>query len=115
MEELRVRISSTLGYVVKELIQMGLDTTLLITGGDCLTGFMKHIGREEIAPVREMAPGTVLSGIEIGDKTFAVISKSGGFGSSTLMTDLAGMITGSAKEIRQDKKEEKKYVNTVYA
>ncbi|WP_366925946.1 four-carbon acid sugar kinase family protein [uncultured Clostridium sp.] len=115
MEELRVRISSTLGYVVKELIQMGLDTTLLITGGDCLTGFMKHIGREEIAPVCEMAPGTVLSGIEIGDKTFAVISKSGGFGSSTLMADLAGIITGNAEETRQDKKEEKKYVNTVYA
>lgn len=108
MEELRVRISSTLGYVVKELIGLGLDSTLLITGGDCLTGFMKHIGREEIAPVCEMAPGTVLSEIDIGDRTFAVISKSGGFGSHTLMTDLAEMITG-------DQKEEKKYVNTVYA
>ena len=115
MEELRVRISSTLGYVVSELIGLGLDSTLLITGGDCLTGFMEHIGREEIAPVCEIAPGTVLSGIEIGNRTFAVISKSGGFGSETLMVDLAEIITGYKEETRQDKKEENKYVNTVYA
>lgn len=114
MEELRVRISSTLGYVVKELISLGLEATLLITGGDCLTGFMKHIGREEITPVREMAPGTVLSEIAIEGRTFAVISKSGGFGCSTLMSDLAEVITGN-KENKEEKKEEKKYVNTVYA
>ena len=44
---------------------------------DCLTGFMAHIGRDEIAPVCEMAPGTVLSEIDIGNRTFAVITKSG--------------------------------------
>lgn len=115
MEELRVRISSSLGYVVKEMIGLGLNSTLLITGGDCLTGFMKHIGREEIAPVCEMAPGTVLSEIEIGSRTFAVISKSGGFGSDTLMTDLAEIIAGNKNVKRQEKKEEKHYVNTVYA
>lgn len=114
-EELRVRISSTLGYVVRELIGEEPDSTLLITGGDCLTGFMAHIGRDEIAPVCEMAPGTVLSEIDIGNRTFAVITKSGGFGGETLMVDLAEKITGCKEDKRLEKKEENKYVNTVYA
>lgn len=97
-EELRVRISTTLGYIVKELVTAGIDSTLLITGGDCLVGFMKHIGCDEIAPVCEMAPGTVLSEIEIGGEPFGVISKSGGFGQETLLTDLAKTILGEEEE-----------------
>ncbi|MEG0988731.1 MAG: four-carbon acid sugar kinase family protein [Clostridium sp.] len=92
LEELRVRISTTLGYIVKELVNMGVDSTLLITGGDCLVGFMKHIGCDEITPVCEMAPGTVLSKIETKDRELRVISKSGGFGTEQLFTDLAKMI-----------------------
>lgn len=107
MEDLRVRISMTLGYVIKELVEMGVESTLLITGGDCLVGFMKHIGCDEIAPVCEMAPGTVLSKIEVNGKTFNVISKSGGFGTETLLADLAKTILGE--------KEERKYVDKVYA
>lgn len=62
-----------------------------------------------------MAPGTVLSEIDIGNRTFAVITKSGGFGSETLMVDLAEKITGCKEDKRLEKKEENKYVNTVYA
>lgn len=98
LEELRVRISTTLGYIVKELVRAGIDSTLLITGGDCLVGFMKHIGCDEIAPVCEMAPGTVLSEIELGKETLGVISKSGGFGPETLLEDLAKTILGEEEE-----------------
>lgn len=107
LEELRVRISTTLGYIVKEMIGLGLDSTLLITGGDCLLGFMRHIGCESITPVCEMAPGTVLSEIETDGKTLGVITKSGGFGKETLLVDLADKICG--------KEEEKKDVDKVYA
>lgn len=107
LEELRVRISMTLGFIIKELVEMGTDSTLLITGGDCLVGFMKHIGCDEIAPICEMAPGTVLSNIEVNGRGLGVISKSGGFGTETLLVDLAETISGE--------KEEKKYADKVYA
>lgn len=92
LEELRVNISSTLGYVVKELVLSGINSTILITGGDCLTGFMKHLGCDEIMPICEMAPGTVLSQIEIGGRKLGILSKSGGFGDKTLFVDLAKTI-----------------------
>lgn len=105
LEELRVRISTTLGYIVKELVNMGVDSTLLITGGDCLVGFMKHIGCDEITPVCEMAPGTVLSKIETKDRELRVISKSGGFGTEQLFTDLAKMILGKRVSEEQELEE----------
>ncbi|MCI9582580.1 four-carbon acid sugar kinase family protein [Clostridiaceae bacterium] len=98
LEDLRVRISSTLGYILKGLLELGLGGTLLITGGDCLIGFMKHIGCEAIAPVCEMAPGTVLSEIEVKGRRLGVISKSGGFGAETLLVDLARRIKGKEEE-----------------
>lgn len=98
MEGLRVRISTTLGYIVKELVGMGVDSTLLITGGDCLVGFMEHIGCHEIAPVCELAPGTVLSKIETKGQEFSVISKSGGFGDEALFAELAEMILSGKEE-----------------
>lgn len=97
-EELRIRISTTLGYIVKELMQLGLKGTLLITGGDCLLGFMKHIGCEVIVPVCEMAPGTVLSEVEVNGRRLGVLSKSGGFGAETLLVELAERVNGKEKE-----------------
>lgn len=97
-EELRVRISSTLGYILKNLMKMELNSTFLITGGDCLLGFMKHIGCDTMAPVCEMAPGIVLSEIELQGKTVTVISKSGGFGDKSLLTELAEKINKNLEE-----------------
>lgn len=98
MEEVRVRISTTLGYVVKELVEAGVDSTMLITGGDTLMGFMNQIGCCEMAPICEMAPGTVLSEFELHQKKYEVISKSGGFGGEDLMVNLANIILGEKEE-----------------
>lgn len=98
MEEVRVRISTTLGYVVKELVEAGVDSTMLITGGDSLMGFMNQIGCCEMAPICEMAPGTVLSEFELHQKKYEVISKSGGFGGEDLMVNLASIILGEKEE-----------------
>lgn len=88
-EEMRVRISDTLGYLVKELIRQGVESTILITGGDSLLGFMKRIQVYEMIPLGEITPGTVLSQFEIDGMTYEVITKSGGFGSESLIADLA--------------------------
>jgi len=97
-EDVRVRISSTLGYVLKKLIDQGLEGMLMIVGGDCLMGFMKHVGCETIAPICEVAPGVVLSRICVGKKRFNIISKSGGFGEADLLEKLADRLLEKKEE-----------------
>lgn len=99
METLRVRISTTLGYLVKKLVENGVESTMLITGGDSLLGFMNQVQVYEMTPICEMAPGTVLSQFEIKGKAYQVISKSGGFGDERLMAELAEKILGGKEEI----------------
>lgn len=98
-ETLRVRIAAALGYLVKQLVEGGVERTMLITGGDSLLGFMDQIQVYEMTPICEMAPGTVLSQFEIKGKTYQVISKSGGFGNERLMVELAEKIMGGKEEI----------------
>ena len=97
LDEIRVRIAASYGYILKDLLQTGLESTLMITGGDTLLGCMEQLGVKEMEPVCELAPGTVLSGFSLGEKKSQVISKSGGFGQETLLIDLAGKISGTIK------------------
>ena len=94
LDELRVRIADTLGRVVEHLVRAGVKSTMLLTGGDTLMGFMRHIGCDEIVPVCEMAPGTELSQGDIDGRTYSIISKSGGFGEEKLIAELAEKIGG---------------------
>lgn len=98
IEQVRMRISTTLGYLLKELVEAGVGSTLLITGGDSLLGFMSQVNVCEMTPVCEMAPGTVLSRFFIGGEEYQVISKSGGFGEENLMSVLAEKIIGEKEE-----------------
>ena len=94
LDELRVRIADTLGRVVEHLVRAGVKSTMLLTGGDTLMGFMRHIGCDEIVPVCEMAPGTVLSQVDIDGRTYSIISNSGGFGEEKLIAELAEKMGG---------------------
>lgn len=49
-------------------------------------------------PVCELVPGVVLSRTEYNGKRIDLISKSGGFGSAELLTDLAKIIAHSGEE-----------------
>ena len=92
MCDLRVKIANTVGYILQELIDRGVNSTMLITGGDTLMGFMQKIGIAEIAPVQELITGSVLSIIEIHGKKYNIISKSGGFGNKSLIVELAKLV-----------------------
>ncbi len=94
LDELRVRIAVSFGRVLKSLLEDGLESTLMITGGDTLLGCMEQLEVREMEPICELAPGTVLSRFSLGEKKYQVISKSGGFGPKTLMIDLARKISG---------------------
>jgi uncharacterized protein YgbK (DUF1537 family) len=98
LEEIRVRIAASFGHILKVLLEGGLESTLMITGGDTLLGCMEELGVREMEPVCELAPGTVLSSFSLGGKQNQVISKSGGFGQETLLVDLAFRISGTIKQ-----------------
>lgn len=97
LDEIRVRIAASYGYILKALLEDGLESTLMITGGDTLLGCMEQLGVREMEPVCELAPGTVLSRFSLEEKKNQVISKSGGFGEETLLIDLARKISGTIK------------------
>ena len=70
------------------VLSLGLEATVLVTGGDTLLAFMQRIGQDKLIPLGELAPGVVLSQIEYCRKKYAILSKSGGFGSDRLLLDL---------------------------
>lgn len=88
LEQVRAQISRTMGGVLERLLSLGLEATVLVTGGDTLLAFMERIGQDRLIPLGELAPGVVLSQIEYRRKKYAILSKSGGFGSDRLLLDL---------------------------
>lgn len=92
LEEVRVRISKTLGRIVKLFLDWGIDSTIMLTGGDTLLGFMEQMQCKELTPVCELAPGTVLSFLHNDGINYPIITKSGGFGEENLLVNLADII-----------------------
>ena len=95
IEDVRQGISGALGQIMKQLFDCPSLGTLLITGGDTLLQCMRCLGVYEMEPIGEMAKGVVLSRFALNGRSRFVITKSGGFGQETLMTDLLSMIRGS--------------------
>lgn len=88
LEQARLTISRTLGSILKELLQMGMESTLMIIGGDTLVGFVEQMDCREITIVSELEQGTVLSSMEMGEKVQWIVSKSGGFGGPELLIQI---------------------------
>lgn len=95
----RIRIADTLGALIKRLLDDGLESTVLIMGGDCLLGLMRQLGVTEIMPLCEVAPGVVLSQFSYGGRQRNLVSKSGGFGAKTLFYDLQTILEQWKKEL----------------
>ena len=87
-DDLRVRISGTLGDILRQLMKGKLPGSLLITGGDTLMECMRRLGVTQMEPIGELSAGVVFSRFSLGGASFGVISKSGGFGKETLLSDL---------------------------
>lgn len=95
LEEARVTISRTLGEILRRLLQMGLEATFMIIGGDTLAGFIAEMRCGEITIYRELEQGTVLSSIKTEGKEQWIISKSGGFGDPELLLEVEQMVKKS--------------------
>ena len=96
LETMRVRIASSLGDLVAGLFRSPHLGTLLLTGGDTLLQCMRCAGVTELEPVCEMEKGVVLARFTCDGCTRHVITKSGGFGQATLLTDLAARLAAGA-------------------
>jgi uncharacterized protein YgbK (DUF1537 family) len=91
-EQTRMNIVASMGHLTERLIDIGLDSTILIMGGDLLFQFIKQAGMKAIAPVCELKRGIVLSQVTYKGKKRNIISKSGGFGDKALFMDLSEML-----------------------
>lgn len=92
-EQLRVQISDNLAALIKRMLDEGLKATLLCTGGDTLMALMQAIDVSALTPICEMETGVVLSEFIYKEKTYYIISKSGGFGDQDLLIKLADKIS----------------------
>ena len=92
IEDVRQRISESLGIILSTLMDSTLERTLLITGGDTLLKSMNRMKIFRMLPITEVAPGSVLSRVAFNGKPWYVVTKSGGFGKETLLSDLKGLI-----------------------
>lgn len=89
VEYRRQQISTNLAILVKDMLDGGLEGTILCTGGDTLLALMKQVNVSELIPVGELAAGVVLTQFIYNGKTYNIISKSGGFGEPDLFIKLA--------------------------
>ncbi len=99
MDQMRRRISETMGEILKRLLDRGLKATLLVTGGDTLMAFMEKICQDELVPICEIASGVVLSQVRYRGETYNLLSKSGGFGARSLLSDLEMLLVKKERTV----------------
>ena len=97
--EARERIAAYLAEIMAETEERNKDPredtkgrTVMIIGGDTLLACLRRLGCRELQPLAELFPGVVLSLYRAGGREKFLISKSGGFGSETLLADLKELI-----------------------
>lgn len=92
MDDIRERISMTMGYIAKVILDGRIPLTMLLTGGDTLLKCLKCAGVNKLEPICELEKGVVLAAFTyLGVKVY-VITKSGGFGSEDLLVKLSSFL-----------------------
>lgn len=89
---IRSNVTESLGMVVCALLKDMSQTTLMVVGGDTLTGLMQQMNVQELVPICETLKGVVCSEFVKDGRTVRMLSKSGGFGEADLLTKLADIL-----------------------
>lgn len=86
----RVCIARQLGRLMQQLILLDEDMayTPMIIGGDTLMGFLGQLEKPDIMLEGEVVPGVVSFWVNMAGRRVRMLSKSGGFGSPTLLRDV---------------------------
>lgn len=82
-------VADMLGRIAFECLEK-VDFPIFVIGGDTLLSFLGHFGRFELEPVCEIRKGVVLSYLKHEGRCIELMSKSGGFGTADLISDLLG-------------------------
>lgn len=88
LEQVRERITHALGRITKRILDEGLTSALMVTGGDTALGIIGQLGLNALVPLCEIAPGVILSELVYKGRPFQMITKSGGFGGKDLLVNL---------------------------
>lgn len=89
LSQIRVNVVAVMAQLIEGLIDLGVNATVFLMGGDLLYQFIKQTGINVISPVCEVEQGVVLSEVLYKGKRINIISKSGGFGRESLFMDLS--------------------------
>ena len=89
VEAVRTRISHVLAEIFRQLFNQPRMGTVVLIGGDTLQDCMRALGVREVEPIVELVPGVVMARFRWEGRSRYVLTKSGGFGAHTLLTDLA--------------------------
>ena len=87
--QLGIQIAAILSEVVKYMLDSGIQATLMCIGGDTLKAITRTLGVSQIIPVCEVEKGVVLARFVYQDRTYHIITKSGGFGDQDLLCRIA--------------------------
>ena len=93
-EDIRRRISVSLGRILGAMAEVPAGRPMLITGGDTLLQGMNTMKVYRMFPLAEVFPGVVLSRVTLCGRERYVMTKSGGFGKETLLADLKALTEG---------------------
>lgn len=88
LEDIRKKIARRMGNILKDLLERGAQSRIMVIGGDTLLAFLEAICCTELKIVSELLPGVVLSKIIYMGREYEIVSKSGGFGSYDLLVKL---------------------------
>ena len=91
IEDVRQRISASLGRILSAMTEVPAERVLLITGGDTLLQGMNCMKVFRMFPLAEVFPGVVLSRVSLHGTERLVMTKSGGFGEASLLDDLKAL------------------------
>lgn len=90
LAQMRVCIARQLGILLLHLLSLNgaRNFTPMIIGGDTLSGFLEQLGTSKITLDGEVSTGVVMFTVCIAGQNIQMLSKSGGFGAETLLTDV---------------------------
>ncbi len=88
LSQVREQIGYGLGQITKRILDDGFCATLMVTGGDTVLKLLRQLHVQTLIPVCEIAPGTILSQFTYQDKSYQLLTKSGGFGDENLLLKL---------------------------
>jgi len=88
IEDLRVETANRMATLAKNLFNLLCPDTVAVFGGDTLLAVSRELGCKEITPISEISSGTVLCYAKTDSREFLLVTKSGGFGSPEIVSEI---------------------------